>query len=96
MNNIKDKSLFKTLLKEYEYEMIKTTFVAFGLDMLIVKNQYGSDVDTIHNVRQIESDKDGNVLAESKMQYKNKENEYRKIQEGKYDPDIYHKDKAYI
>lgn len=96
MNNIVDKSLFKTLLKEYEYEMIKTTFVAFGLDMLIVKNQYGGDVDTIHNVRQIESDKDGNVLAESKMQYKNKENEYRKIQEGKYNPDIYHKDKAYI
>ncbi|WP_414047664.1 hypothetical protein ACMGE7_01950 [Macrococcus equi] len=96
MDNIEEKSAVKLLLKEYEHEIIKSTFVAFGLDMLLVKDQYGGDVDTIHNVRQIEGDKFGNVSPASKMQYKNKENERFKIQEGEYNSNLYHGNKAYI
>ena len=47
-----NESVFGSLFKEYERVIFRSLITAFGLD-LFIKDQYGGDVDTIHNVRQI-------------------------------------------
>lgn len=50
-----DDSVIDALFAEYEKVIFKSFVTAFGLDMFI-KDQYGGDVDTIHNVRKIGED----------------------------------------
>lgn len=64
-------SVFLSLFQQYERMIFSSIITAFGLDLLI-KDQYGGDVDTIHNVRQIQQDKDGNFIGA--MRYKNLQN----------------------
>ncbi len=45
-------SVFGSLFKEYERVVFRSLISSFGLD-LFIRDQYGGDVDTIHNVRQI-------------------------------------------
>ncbi len=59
-------SAYVDLFKQYEKVIMESLITSFGLDFLI-KDQYGGDVDTIYNVRQIGKD--------SQMNYKNKNNE---------------------
>ncbi len=60
-----NESVLASLFREYERVVFKSIITAFGLD-LFIKDQYGGDVDTVHNVRTIGSD--------PKMQYKNAQN----------------------
>lgn len=60
-----NESVFTALFNEYERVVFRSVITSFGLDMFI-KDQYGGDVDTIHNVRQIGTN--------SKMTYKNSSN----------------------
>lgn len=41
------------LINEYERIIWESLVTSFGLDQLLVKDQFGGDVDTIHNVRRI-------------------------------------------
>ena len=47
-----NESVFGSLFKEYERVIFRSLITTFCLD-LFIKDQYGGDVDTIHNVRQI-------------------------------------------
>ena len=80
-------NVFDSIWKEYERVILQSLVTSFGLDF-IVHDQYGGDVDTIHNVRQIGKD--------SKMKYKNANNEKDYENRGAYDSDAYHKDPRYI
>ncbi len=81
-----DESAFERLFKEYEQAIIRSIVTSFGLDMFI-EDQYGGDVDTIHNVRQI-GEKPG-------MTYKNSANEKKYNGKEAYDNSAYHKDEKY-
>lgn len=59
-------NVYNSIFQQYERIVIQSLISSFGLDFL-VQDQYGGDVDTIHNVRQIGKDKE--------MTYKNKRNE---------------------
>lgn len=50
-----DESVLDELFREYERVVFKSIITAFGLDLLI-KDQYGGDVDTLYNVRSIPDD----------------------------------------
>lgn len=54
------------LLSEYERVIVESLITSFGLDALLVKDQYGGDVDTVHNVDKI-------INPNSTMEFKNKE-----------------------
>lgn len=41
------------LINEYERIIWESLVTSFGLDQLLIKDQFGGDVDTIHNVRRI-------------------------------------------
>lgn len=56
-----------SLFSQYEQAVIQSLITSFGLD-LFIKDQYGGDVDTIHNVRQIGKD--------PLMRYKDGANEF--------------------
>lgn len=75
-----------SLFKQYEKVIIESLITSFGLDFLI-KDQHGGDVDTIHNVRQIEKD--------PKMVYKNKNNENDFKNKGDYNSNEYHSHNGY-
>lgn len=60
-----NESVLDSLFREYERVVFKSIITAFGLD-LFIKDQYGGDVDTIHNVRAIPND--------PKMKYKSTAN----------------------
>ena len=62
-----ENSIYDDLFKQYGRVVIESLLTSFGLDMLLIKDQHGGDVDTIHNVRKIGSD--------SEMKYKNLQNE---------------------
>ena len=55
----------ESIFKQYERVIIESLITSFGLDFLI-NDKYGGDVDTILNVRKIDSD--------NKMKYKNDNN----------------------
>lgn len=76
-----------SIFKQYEKIIIESLITSFGLDFL-VKDQYGGDVDTIHNVRQIGKDEN--------MTYKNTRNQLNYEEKEKYNSAEYHKDKRYI
>ena len=70
-----DVSAFDALFREYERVVFKSIFTAFGLD-LFIKDQYGGDVDTIHNVRSVSDD--------SRMEYKSSVNAQAYEARGEY------------
>jgi len=80
-------NVMDSIFKQYERVIIESLISSFGLDFL-VEDQHGGDVDTIHNVRQI--DKEG------EMTYKNKRNQSNYENRGDYNSGEYHRDKCYI
>lgn len=64
-NSDPNESVFGSLFREYEHVVFKSIVTAFGLE-LFIKDQYGGDVDTIHNVRAVGIDPN--------MHYKNAAN----------------------
>ncbi len=77
-DNIKE-----SLFSQYERVIIESLLTSFGLDMLLIKDQHGGEVDTIHNVRKIGLDE--------QMKYKNLKNERTYSTLEKYDNKAYHK-----
>lgn len=75
------------LLSEYERVVVESLITSFGLDALLLKDQHGGDVDTIHNVRKIDDD--------PAMTYKNAANEQAYENRGKYDAGEYHRNGNY-
>lgn len=69
-------NVYNSIFEQYERVIIQSLITSFGLDFL-VHDQYGGDVDTIHNVRQIGKDE--------QMRYKNKRNEEDYNNRGVYD-----------
>lgn len=74
------------LLQQYKRVIVESLITSFGLDFL-VQDQYGGDVDTIHNVRQ--------VGQAPEMTYKNARNAAAYENHGKYDINEYHRDPRY-
>lgn len=79
-------SVFLTLFEEYERVIVESLITSFGLDLLI-KDQHGGDVDTIHNVRAMKED--------DQLRYKNANNERNYQERGPYNSHLYHSDKGY-
>lgn len=84
-------NLFTTLVNSYEKIIMESILVSFGLDIFI-KDQHGGDVDTIHNVREIDKDPE--------MTYKSQKNKEIYEATPKYDSKIHgtevRNDKAFI
>ena len=84
-------NLFTTLVNSYEKIIMESILVSFGLDIFI-KDQHGGDVDTIHNVREIDKDPE--------MTYKSQKNKEIYVATPKYDSKIHgtevRNDKAFI
>jgi hypothetical protein len=74
--------VFQNLLDEYQKIVLRSLVTTFGLDFLI-RDQFGGDVDTVHNVRS----KD--------VGYKNPQNEDNFFNREKYDSKTYHRDPRY-
>ena len=68
-------SVFDALFREYERVVFRSIITSFGLDMFIT-DQYGGDVDTIHNVRKVGDD--------PQMKYKSSQNEADYANRGSY------------
>lgn len=77
----------QNLLKQYEQVVVESIITSFCLDRFFVQDQYGGDVDTIHNVREIGKDPE--------MKYKDPDNAlaYEKTMRHNEDP---HKADSYI
>jgi hypothetical protein len=75
------------LFQQYEGIIIRSLITTFGLDF-IIQDQYGGDVDTIHNVNQIGKN--------SNMVYKNHANEVAYDERGEYNSKDYHSYETYI
>lgn len=82
-----EKDIYSNIFSQYEHIIIQSLITSFGLDFL-VRDQHGGDVDTIHNVRQIDNDK--------QMHYKNKRNEEAYNNRGEYNSKTYHSHPNYI
>ena len=78
--------IMDSLFHQYERVIVESLITSFGLDFLI-KDQHGGDVDTINNVRKMDSD--------SKLTYKNKANEISYQNRGEYNSTEYHSDSRY-
>lgn len=75
-------SVYESMIGQYEKVIIESIVTSFGLDMLLIQDQYGGDVDTINNVRKIDGD--------PQMSYKNKDNLVAYENRGPYDSGTYH------
>lgn len=101
-NEIDDpnESSLKKLLKEYEQVIMKSLITSFGLDFILIKDRHGGDVDTIHNVRQIQKGDtrfDGYANKKNEQEYKNIEKYSMKNENGtKVIANKYHNHKNYI
>lgn len=86
-------SILNHLFSEYERVIMESIISSFGLEFLMTRtgiqnDQYGGDVDTIHNVRKIGIDYN--------MNYKNKKNEHTYNNKKDYNSTEYHdKNKNY-
>lgn len=85
VNNKKETK--KSIFKEYERVILDSLLQTFGLDFIIL-DQYGGDVDTIHNLEQVGDN--------SRMSIKNSEIRLKYESRGEYDSHKYHSDKQYI
>lgn len=81
-----EENVYDSIFQEYERIVIQSLITSFGLDF-IVKDQYGGDVDTIHNVREMSLD--------PRMTYKNKKNEEAYNSRGEYNKGSYHGDSRF-
>jgi len=81
-----NEDVFATLFNQYEQVIVRSIITSFGLDIFI-QDQYGGDVDTIHNVRQIDSN--------SNMRYKNIVHEKEYKNRGEYVYHKYHSDERF-
>ncbi|MCD7815458.1 MAG: hypothetical protein LUH12_01770 [Bacteroides sp.] len=82
-----NENVFDSIWEQYKSIILQSLVTSFGLDFL-VHDRYGGDVDTIHNVRQIDIDPE--------MTYKNSQNAMEYENRGEYDSTIYHSDPKYI
>lgn len=73
--------LFTSIFQQYERVLVESLITSFGLDF-IIKDQHGGDVDTIHNVREIDRD--------PQMKYKNAKNQAAYENRGAYNYLQYH------
>ncbi|WP_264229472.1 hypothetical protein [Acholeplasma laidlawii] len=90
--------VFKNLLDEYEKVILRSLVTTFGLDRLIVKDQHGGDVDTLHHIKeQQDSNIHNKVNSDEKNTMKFKNPKYDEIYRNspKYDSIDYHSDKRY-
>lgn len=103
----KQKTVYNDLFNQYSKVILESIVISFGLDSLLIKDQYGGDVDTIYNVKKIgeytHSWKSGkreiNIKNENYdpiMRYKNLKNEENYKNRKKYNSEDYHKHKNYI
>ncbi len=74
-------NLFQSLFKEYERVIVESLITTFGLDF-IISDRHGGDVDTIHNVRQMDSD--------YRIQYKNEYHQQAYDNKPIYRSEAYH------
>lgn len=98
-------SVYDDLFKQYNRVVIESMLTSFGLDMLLVKDQYGGDVDTIHNVEKIgeytHSWNNGKIQIKNEkydplMKYKSLRNEENYKNREEYNSKSYHKHENYI
>lgn len=75
--------VFDSIWGQYECIVLHSLITSFGLDIFI-KDQYGGDVDTINNVR--------NIGGDSEMHYKNDDNRRAYDVMEAYDAKTYHSD----
>jgi hypothetical protein len=80
-----DEPVLDSIFHQYERVIVESLITSFGLDLLI-KDQHGGDVDTVHNVRNIG---DGSEY-DPNMTYKNKANETAYQNRSIYDRSEYH------
>ncbi|MDO5407377.1 MAG: hypothetical protein Q4F28_08620 [Eubacteriales bacterium] len=78
--------IMDSLFKQYEHVIVESLISSFGLDFLI-KDQHGGDVDTIHNVRVMDSKRKD---FDSEMSYKSTANQQAYENRGTYDNYSYH------
>lgn len=78
--------IMPSIFKQYERVIVESLITSFALDFLI-KDQYGGDVDTIHNVRKVGTD--------PQMSYKSKINSENYTNRGDYNSHEYHSHKNY-
>lgn len=82
-----EKETKKSLFQEYERVILDSLLQTFGLDF-IIQDQYGGDVDTIHNLEQVGKNPEMSIKnADTRAKYENR---------GDYDSHKYHSDKNYI
>lgn len=81
------KNTKKSIFQEYERVILDSLLQTFGLDF-IIQDQYGGDVDTIHNLEQIGKN--------AKMSIKNTDTRDKYENRGDYNSYKYHNDKQYI
>lgn len=82
----KEEELIESIFKQYENVLISSIIRSFGLDFIIT-DRYGGDVDTIKNVKKIDSNE--------AMIYKNINNKAHYDSLEKYDPSVYYSHKEY-
>lgn len=78
-------NVLDSIFQQYERVIIESLITSFGLDFFI-KDQHGGDVDTIHNVRQIDHDN----YEQSEMKYKSSANKATYENRGEYSSQDYH------
>ena len=78
------KNTKKSIFQEYERVILDSLLQTFGLDF-IIQDQYGGDVDTIHNLEQIGKN--------AKMSIKNTDTRDKYENRGDYNSYKYHNDK---
>ena len=98
-------SVYDDLFKQYGRVIIESLITSFGLDVLLIKDQYGGDVDTIHNVKKIgeythswneDKIKIKNENYDPLMKYKSLRNEENYKNRDEYNSTSYHKHESYI
>lgn len=70
------KGSFKTLMNSYEEVIMKSLITSFGLDFILVKDRHGGDVDTIHNVREIQNERNLPENQKKFSGYANQQNQH--------------------
>jgi len=79
---LKEENIYNSLFDEYERIIVQSLITSFGLELFIKIDQYGGDVDTVHNVRQIGQNE--------QMNYKNNKHEEAYKNRGEYKYSDYH------
>lgn len=85
--------VMESIFQQYERILVQSLVTSFGLDFLL-EDQHGGDVDTIHNVRQIDRDDQMVYKNERNRQAYEQRGEYDKAQKARYDSDQRFKNKG--